>query len=161
MKARPPSTEDFRRVLGHFATGVSVVTAMSGGEAVGMTVQSFCSLSLEPPMILVCPGLSSTTWPRIAPVGRLCVNLLAEGQEGLARQFSLPGTDKYRGVAWEASPATGSPVIEGTLAWIDCRIAAIHPGGDHLVVTCEVLALAARMDLRPLIFYRGGFGRML
>jgi flavin reductase (DIM6/NTAB) family NADH-FMN oxidoreductase RutF len=150
----------FREVLGHFATGVAVVTAVNGGEPVGMTIQSFCSLSLDPPLILLCPALSSTSWPRIEPVGRLCVNLLSDGQEGLARQFARSGAYKYAGVSWTPSADTGSPMLEGALAWIDCGIETIHPGGDHLVVICRVLDLAARTDRRPLMFFQSGFKRM-
>jgi 3-hydroxy-9,10-secoandrosta-1,3,5(10)-triene-9,17-dione monooxygenase reductase component len=150
----------FRNVLGHFATGVAVVTAIDGDTLAGMTVQSFCSLSLDPPLIVVCPGLSSTSWPRIERAGRLCVNLLAEGQERLARQFSKPGIDKYEGVGWTPAPHTGSPVIEGALAWIDCTAERAYSGGDHLIVVCRVHALSARTDRRPLIFFQSGFQRM-
>src|SRR5262245_20087411 len=115
-----PHEQHFRAVLGHFATGVAAVTAIDEGEPVGLTIQSFCSLSLDPPLILLCPALSSTSWPRVERAGRLCVNLLADGQEELARQFARSGTDKYAGVRWAPSADTGSPVLEGALAWIDC-----------------------------------------
>ena len=151
----------FRTVLGHFASGVAIVTARDNGDAIGMTVQSFCSLSLDPPLILLCPGLSSTTWPRIEKAGRLCVNLLAEGQAGIARQFAQSGSDKYRGVGWVAAPATGSPILEEALGWIDCDIQAIHPGGDHLVVICRVLDLRAVPGIRPLVFFQSGFQRIM
>jgi 3-hydroxy-9,10-secoandrosta-1,3,5(10)-triene-9,17-dione monooxygenase reductase component len=147
----------FRTVLGHFATGVAVVTAISEGEPAGLTVQSFCSLSLDPPLILLCPGLSSTSWPRIEAAGQLCVNLLAEGQEEIARQFARSGTDKYAGLDWTPSADTGSPTLDGALAWIDCRIEATYPGGDHVIAVCRVLGLEARTDLRPLIFFQSGF----
>jgi 3-hydroxy-9,10-secoandrosta-1,3,5(10)-triene-9,17-dione monooxygenase reductase component len=150
----------FRSVLGHFATGVTVVTAIRRGVPMGMTVQSFSSLSLRPPLVLFCPGLVSTTWPAIEPVGRLCVNLLAEDQEGLALQFSRTGADKFRGVAWSASRTTGSPVLEGALGWVDCGIERVHRGGDHLIVVSRVLDLEARRGARPLLFFRGGFQRM-
>lgn len=149
--------QHFRTVLGHFATGVAVVTAIDRGTPVGLTIQSFCSLSLDPPLILLCPALSSTSWPRVARVGSLCVNLLADGQEDLARQFARSGTDKYAGARWSPSADTGSPMLDGALAWIDCRIVRSHPAGDHLIVVCLVLDLAARTDLQPLIFYRSGF----
>src|SRR6266567_4513140 len=132
----------FRTVLGHFATGVAIVSARNAGNPVGMTVQSFCSLSLDPPLILLCPVLSSTSWPKIEKAGRLCVNLLAEGQADLARQFAQSGSDKYRGVAWVAAPHTGSPVLQEALGWIDCEIQEIHPGGDHVVVICQVRDVA-------------------
>lgn len=149
--------QHFRNVLGHFATGVAVVTAIDRGTPVGLTIQSFCSLSLDPPLILLCPALSSTSWPRVERVGTLCVNLLAEGQEDLARQFARSGADKYAGVRWMPSADTGSPMLEGALAWIDCQVLRGHPAGDHLIVVCLVLDLAARTDLHPLIFYKSGF----
>lgn len=151
----------FRSVLGHFATGVAIVTAIDDGEPVGITIQSFCSLSIDPPLILVCPALTSTTWPRIEAVGQMCVNLLADGQEQLARQFARSRTDKYRGVAWTPSAATGSPMLDGALAWIDCEVQRAYPGGDHLIVVARVLDLEARTDLRPLIFFQSGFQRMM
>jgi flavin reductase (DIM6/NTAB) family NADH-FMN oxidoreductase RutF len=152
----------FRAVLGHFATGIAVVTAMvDHSTPVGMTVQSFCSLSLEPPLILICPGLGSTTWPRIQLEGKLCVNLLSQSQEPLARQFAKSGGDKFQGVQWAPSPISHAPILEGGLAWIDCQIDHSVPGGDHLIVVCQVLDLCARTDLRPLIFFKSGFERML
>jgi flavin reductase (DIM6/NTAB) family NADH-FMN oxidoreductase RutF len=149
--------QQFRSVLGHFATGVAIVTAMDGDQPVGLTIQSFCSLSLDPPLILVCPALTSTSWPRVEAAGRLAVNLLAEDQEQLARQFATPGIDKYAGVGWTPSRETRSPILDGGLAWIDCEIADRYPGGDHLIAVCRVLDLEARDDLRPLIYYESGF----
>ena len=151
----------FRTVLGHFATGVAVVTAVHQGRPVGMTVQSFCSLSLDPPLILLCPGRVSTSWPRIEAVGRLCINLLAEGQASLARQFARPDTDKFGGVRWRPAPETGSPVLEDALAWIDCTLEEVHPGGDHLVAICRVLDLEAVAGVRPLVFFQSGFQRII
>lgn len=149
----------FRQVLGHFPTGVAIVTALNGGEPVGMTIQSFCSLSLEPPLVLICPSLASTSWPRIEPVGRLCVNLLSDEQEGLARQFARSGTDKYSGVPWTMAPRTGSPVLDGGLAWMDCEVVSTFPGGDHIIVTCRVLDLRVNADVKPLVFFQSGFRR--
>lgn len=147
----------FRAVLGHFATGVAVVTAVSEGVPVGITVQSFSSLSLDPPLVLLSPARTSTSWPHIESARRLCINLLAEGHAHLARQFARSGGDKFQGVDWKPSPTTGSPVLTEALAWIDAVIESVSPGGDHLVVVCRVLDLQARTDLRPLIFYQSGF----
>lgn len=149
--------QQFKTVLGHFATGVAVVTAIDSGEPVGLTIQSFCSLSLDPPLILLCPALTSTSWPRVEHAGRLCVNLLSEGQAALARQFARSGGDKYSGVTWTRSAETGSPLLEGALAWVDCEIEQSFEGGDHLIAICRVLDLAVRTDLSPLIFYRSNF----
>lgn len=155
-----PEHRHFRDVLGHFPSGVAVVTGAAGGEGSGLTVQAFCSLSLDPPLVLVCPARGSTSWPRIEATGQMCVNLLADDQEEVARRFSMAGSDKFGGLPWTPSPATGSPVLEGSVGFIDCSIEQVRPGGDHLVVIGRVLALDARNDRRPLIFYRSRFGRL-
>ncbi len=127
----------------------------------GLTVQSFTSLSLEPPLILLAPGRGSLTWPNIERAGRFCVNLLAEGQAALARKFAGTREDRFDGVRWTASPVTRSPVLEGVIAWIDCELDAVHQGGDHVIVVARVLDLEARMDIRPLVFFRSGFQRVV
>jgi len=147
---------EFRDVLGHFASGVTVVTAMDG-DPVGFTCQAFAALSLDPPMVLLAPAKSSTSWPRIARAGAFCVNILASHQADLARTFSLSGTDKFAGVRWTASALSGAPRLDGALAWADCRLQQIHDSGDHELVTGRVLALGVA-DGRPLLFYRGRFG---
>ena len=147
----------FRAVLGHFATGVAVVTAVDSDGPVGLTVQSFCSLSLSPPLVLLCPGLASTSWPRIRAVGMLAINLLAENQADLARKFAQSRTDKYTNVPWTPAPLSGSPILDGVLAWIDCSIDEERAAGDHFVVVCRVLNLDARLNTRPLIFFQSGF----
>lgn len=150
----------FRQVLGHYATGVAIVTAVQDHEPVGMTVQSLCSLSLDPPLVLVCPARSSTTWPRIRDAGRFCINLLTEDQDHLARQFARSGTDKYAGVTWVPSAASGSPLLEEALGWIDCDLDQEYPGGDHLVAICRVNALGAQ-DLAPLVFFQSEYRRIV
>lgn len=147
----------FRDVLGHFPSGVAVVTGLDAGRPAGLTVQSFCSLSLDPPLVLVCPARASLSWPRIEGTGRMCVNVLADDQEDLARAFAQSGQDKFAGLGWRPSPATGSPVLEGALAVIDCAIEQVHPGGDHLVVVGRVLALEAESERRPLLFHRSRY----
>ena len=147
----------FREVLGHFATGITIVTALEDGEPVGFSCQSFSALSLDPPMVILAPARSSTSWPRIAKAGAFCVNILEEHQEALCRAFAVSGGDKFDGVSW--SPGiTGSPVIDGSLAVVECRLGQIFDGGDHELVIGHVEA----MDIReggPLLFYRSGFGR--
>jgi 3-hydroxy-9,10-secoandrosta-1,3,5(10)-triene-9,17-dione monooxygenase reductase component len=161
LAAQAPGPDLFRSVLGYFPTGVAVMTSTDGGLPIGMTVQSLCSLSLDPPKILVCPARSSTTWPRIERRGGLCVNLLAEDQADLARRFARSGTDKFQGVEWSRSTHTGSPILVGSLAWIDCWVAAQHPGGDHQIVVCDVIALGAHADQRALVFWHSAFKRIL
>ncbi|MET8681535.1 flavin reductase family protein [Streptomyces sp. NPDC004647] len=154
------SPEEFRRVLGHFCSGLTIVAGMSAGEPVGFTCQSFSSLSLEPPLVTFSVARTSTSWPRIRSAGAFCVNILAADQEPLCRAFAVSGADKFAGVAWTPGPATGSPVIPGTLAWIDCAIEAVHPGGDHQIVVGRVRALkTAATGIGPLLFYRAAFHR--
>ncbi len=149
----------FREVLGHFATGVTIVTADEQGEPVGFSCQSFAALSLDPPMVILAPAKSSTSWPRIAEAGAFCVNILAEHQEALCRNFAVSGADKFDGVAWTPG-LTGAPIIKGSLATIECRLGAIYEGGDHELVTGHVVALEVG-DGSPLLFYRSGFGRFV
>lgn len=146
----------FRTVLGHFATGVVVVTGSEGGEPVGFTCQSFTSLSLDPPLISLAPARTSTSWPRIARTGTFGVSVLAEEQEAMARAFATPGVDKFAGVGW--SPGrTGAPRLHDSVAWIDCKIEQVHPAGDHYLVVGRVVELEAGRG-EPLLFYRGGYG---
>ena len=146
----------FRQVLGHFATGLTVVTAMEDGVAVGFTCQAFTSLSMDPPMVALAPAKTSTSWPRIAKAGAFCVNILSSGQEAIGRAFAVTGSDKFAGVDWRPG-VLGTPVIEGSLAWVECRLEAIFDAGDHELVTGRVVDLGMA-EGRPLIFYRGGFG---
>ncbi len=150
----------FREVLGHFATGVTIVTALEDGAPVGFSCQSFAALSLDPPMVVLAPARSSTSWPRIAQAGAFCVNILGEHQEAVCRAFAISGGDKFDGVGWTPGPVTGSPVIDGSLAAVECQLGAIFDGGDHEIVTGLVVALEVG-DGGPLLFYRGGFGRFV
>jgi flavin reductase (DIM6/NTAB) family NADH-FMN oxidoreductase RutF len=163
----PIDQAEFRRVLGSFATGVTVVTAPAadGEDATGVppgpagfACQSFSSLSLDPPLVAFMVGRMSTTWPRIARAGVFCVNVLGASQGELCRAFAVSGADKFAGVEYDAAPASGSPRLAGTLAWIDCTIHAVHTGGDHLIVVGRVNALgAADGDEPPLLFHKGRF----
>jgi flavin reductase (DIM6/NTAB) family NADH-FMN oxidoreductase RutF len=162
----PLDATEFRRVLGHFATGVTVITATATATATdtetgpaGFACQSFSSLSLDPPLIAFLVGRTSTTWPRIARAGAFCVNVLGAGQGELCRGFAVRGADKFAGVAYDASPISGSPRLAGTVAWIDCAIHAVHTGGDHLIVVGRVEALGTGddTDVEPLLFHKGRF----
>ncbi|MBB5159457.1 flavin reductase family protein [Saccharopolyspora phatthalungensis] len=148
----------FREVLGHFASGVTVITGITDDGPAGFTCQSFSSLSLDPPLVVVLPGKSSTSWPRIADTDRFCVNILADHQDQLSTRFARSGADKFADVAWTPSPL-GQPVLDGACAWIDCHIEAIHPGGDHLIVVGAVEHLSAKPDRQPLLFHRGAYAR--
>ncbi|MFI5632976.1 flavin reductase family protein [Streptomyces sp. NPDC051664] len=158
----PVDPAEFRRVLGHFATGVTVVTAHDPDDPdgpAGFACQSFASLSLDPPLVTFMVARTSTTWPRIARAGAFCVNILGAEQGALCRGFSVSGADKFAGVTYGAAPATGSPLLASVPAWVDCRVQAVHTGGDHLIVVGRVEALGAADGVGPLLFHRGAFGR--
>ena len=146
----------FRRALGHFCTGVTVIAAAGDGEPVGFACQSFAALSLDPPLVLFCPGKTSRTWPLIEAAGYFCVNVLAHAQRGVSATFGRAGTDKFAEVGWSPAPS-GAPVLAGVLTWIDCSIESVLDGGDHWIVVGRVLALGEQDDERPLLFYRGAY----
>ncbi|MBV8236207.1 MAG: flavin reductase family protein [Acidimicrobiia bacterium] len=123
----PPRTIEaahFRSVLGHYATGVTIITAAHDGTPYGLAANSFTSVSLEPPLVSFCAAHTSTTWPHIRAAGHFCVNLLAENQEELCRLFAVSGGDKFAGIGWKRA-ATGAPVIEDVLGFLDCTIEAV------------------------------------
>ncbi|MCZ0980770.1 flavin reductase family protein [Streptomyces diastatochromogenes] len=155
----PVDPGEFRRVLGHFASGVTIMTALDADGPTGFACQSFASLSLDPPLVTFMVARTSTTWPRIAAAGTFCVNILGADQGGLCRSFAVSGADKFAGVDWTPSPVTASPRLTGAPAWIDCVITAVHTGGDHLIVVGRVESLGAEQEADPLLFHRGRFGR--
>jgi 3-hydroxy-9,10-secoandrosta-1,3,5(10)-triene-9,17-dione monooxygenase reductase component len=145
----------FRAVMGHFATGVTVVTASGPEGPVGMTANAVCSLSLDPLLLLVCFEHESRTLPVVRETGRFGVNVLASGQEGLARLFAskAPEATKFAGV--EHAVHDGIPVIEGVLAWVGCTLERLVPGGDHTIGIGAVTAAEFAGEAAPLIWYRG------
>ena len=146
----------FRKALGHFCTGVTVVTAMNDAEPVGFACQSFAALSLDPPLVLFCPGRTSRTWPLIERPGHFCVNVLGHGQRDVSTVFGRAGADKFATVPWTPAPS-GSPILSGVLTWLDCAIETVHDGGDHHVVIGRVTTLGEQRGERPLLFYRGAY----
>jgi 3-hydroxy-9,10-secoandrosta-1,3,5(10)-triene-9,17-dione monooxygenase reductase component len=157
-----PGTPDhlhFRSTMGHVPTGVAVVTAMHDGLPAGLTVGSFTSASLDPPLVSFTVDRGARSWPSIQASGAFCVNVLADDQVELCRLFSSRETEKFRSVGW-APAASGSPVLEGVLAWIDCDIDRVLDAGDHHLVLGRVRELEVAREVRPLLFYRGGYGRM-
>jgi flavin reductase (DIM6/NTAB) family NADH-FMN oxidoreductase RutF len=148
----------YRQVLGHFPTGVTVITAAGDGGPVGLAVGSFSSVSLDPPLVAFFPDKASSSWPKIEATGSFCVNILGEDQEEVCRRFASKGEDKFAGLGWE--PATsGSPLLQGVLAWIDCDIESVTEAGDHYCVLGRVLHLDIEREHGPLVFFRGGYGR--
>ncbi|WP_405528525.1 flavin reductase family protein [Streptomyces avidinii] len=152
--ARPQLDADaFRTALGHFATGVAVITTT--GPA-GFTCQSLTSLSLDPPMVSFSVSRTSATWPRIEVEGAVCVNILGQGQAALARRFAAAGTDRFADTPWMPSEVLGLPRLDGVTACIEATVEAVYPGGDHHLVVCRVAAVDTVATAEPpLIYYRG------
>jgi flavin reductase (DIM6/NTAB) family NADH-FMN oxidoreductase RutF len=149
----------FRQVLGQYPTGVCVVTAREPeGEHVGMVVGSFTSVSLDPPLIAFLPDKQSRTWKRIERSGSFCVNILSADQEDLCRRFASRIDDKFAGVEFREAES-GSAVMSGAVAWIDCDIDFVHEAGDHFIVLGRVRALNIENPTLPLLFFQGGYGR--
>jgi flavin reductase (DIM6/NTAB) family NADH-FMN oxidoreductase RutF len=151
-------TMEFRRILGHYPTGVCVVTAMLESAPVGMVVGSFTSVSLDPPLVAFFPNRNSTSWPKIQASGRFCVNILAEHQEDLCRTLSSKLDDKFQRAPHRASPE-GNPILDGVIAWIDCSLYAVHEAGDHFIAIGEISAFDVEHPHRPLLFFRGDYGQ--
>jgi 3-hydroxy-9,10-secoandrosta-1,3,5(10)-triene-9,17-dione monooxygenase reductase component len=146
----------FRQVLSHLPTGVTVVTADGVDGPVGMACNSVSSVSLEPPLVSLCPARTSETWPALCDRGRFCVNVMANHHEAATRAFARKDVDRFAGIAHH--PRAGGPALDDAVAWLDCEIRAVHEAGDHFIVVAEVVALDARPDVAPLVFFRGGYG---
>jgi 3-hydroxy-9,10-secoandrosta-1,3,5(10)-triene-9,17-dione monooxygenase reductase component len=155
--AVPVGPTVMREVLGHFVSGVVVVTAHGPDGPLGFTCQSFASLSLDPPLVNFSPARTSTTWPRIRRIGAFCVNVLAADHEHHSAGFARSGVDKFAGVTWRPAPS-GAPVLTGVSAWLDCVLWAEYDGGDHTIAVGRVQDLGADPARLPLLFYRGGYG---
>jgi flavin reductase (DIM6/NTAB) family NADH-FMN oxidoreductase RutF len=138
---------------------VAVTGVEPGGGPVGLTVSSFVSVSLDPPLVSFCVARTSHTWPVLRSGGRVCVNILSEAQASDAARFAVRGADRFGGVRWRASPG-GLPVLEGGLAWLECAVQVEYPAGDHTIVVCEVDCLADTGDAGPLLRFRGAYGRL-
>jgi 3-hydroxy-9,10-secoandrosta-1,3,5(10)-triene-9,17-dione monooxygenase reductase component len=154
-----PGGADFRAVLGHFATGVTIITAMDGDEPAGVAANSFTSVSLDPPLVLFCVGRTSATWPRIERARRFAVNILGEHQEELSRLFATKGADRFGQTGWHLGVG-GSPVLHDVLAYLDCEFWAEYDGGDHIIVVGQVLDLGVTQHAGPLLFFRGEYVRL-
>lgn len=148
----------FRRILGHYPTGVCAVTAMSDDVPVAMVVGSFTSVSLDPPLVAFFPDRKSTSWPKIRAAGRFCVNVLADHQQDICRSLSSKAGNKFETVAYRLS-ASGLPILERVVAWIDCDLYAVHEAGDHFIAIGEAKATDIEQPTRPLLFFRGGYGQ--
>ncbi|MFN8089729.1 MAG: flavin reductase family protein [Mycobacterium sp.] len=158
MTGEPIDPRTFRHVLGQFCTGITIITTVHEGEPTGFACQSFAALSLEPPLVLFCPTKVSRSWKAIEASGKFCVNVLTEQQRETCARFGSKEADKFAGIDWHPSKL-GSPVLEDSLAHIDCTVHSVHDGGDHFVVFGSVASLSEvpKVKPRPLLFYRGEY----
>jgi flavin reductase (DIM6/NTAB) family NADH-FMN oxidoreductase RutF len=158
LEDSPANSRWYRHVLGHFPTGVCVITAAApDGSLSGMAVGSFTSVSLDPPLVGFFPDRSSTSWPRIGQAGRFCVNVLSADQESLSLQFASKIPDKFKGLEFRRSRA-GNPVLAGVVAWIDCEVRSVSDCGDHFLVLGHVIELHVEKAAKPLVFWQGRHG---
>ncbi|MEE1924415.1 flavin reductase family protein [Pseudomonas sp. 148P] len=148
----------FREALGHYASGITVITSQIEGQPIGFTCQSFYSVSMSPPLVSFSVMCNSASYPGIRQAGRFLVNILSGEQAGISNQFARRGSDKWHGVDWQRSPL-GNPIIAGSLHWLDCEIHAEHAAGDHLIVIGEVKALKLQeaTAAQPLLYFKGEY----
>lgn len=157
----PPTPEAFRRAMGRFATGVTVVATCLDDVVHGMTANAFASVSLDPLLVLVCVDRTAGMHDLLPRSGRFAVTVLAADQADASIWFASPrrpaGTDQFDGVAWAPAPVTGCPIVAGGVAWFDCRLNATHPAGDHTIYVGEVLAVGEGPVDDPLVWFDGGY----
>jgi flavin reductase (DIM6/NTAB) family NADH-FMN oxidoreductase RutF len=158
--SQPVDATGFRRVVAHYATGVSVVSTVWDGVRYGMTVNSFTSVSLDPVLVLFCCEHEATLHAPLLASGSWAVSVLGVDQEPLAREFAVhgqPGVDRFASVASRAGACTGAPLVEDALAWLECRTWATYDGGDHTIVVGEVVSMRSGADGAPLLYYRSRY----
>jgi flavin reductase (DIM6/NTAB) family NADH-FMN oxidoreductase RutF len=156
----PVDRQEFRKAMGCYATGITVITSLSAAsKPVGMTVNSFNSVSLDPPLVLFSLDRKATHFADFMAASYFGVNILAEEQQPLSRVFSTQGIDRWEGVAYERWE-TGSPILPGTLASFDCVTEARHDGGDHIIFISRVLRLGFAPEGTPLLYYRGKYDQL-
>jgi flavin reductase (DIM6/NTAB) family NADH-FMN oxidoreductase RutF len=157
----PVGKDEFRTALGHFASGVTVVTTSGkDGSVRGMTVSAFSSLSLDPPLVLICVENRTSIYEHLNEEGGFfAVNILAEDQELVSRRFATKDTDRFDGIGYTTG-ATGSPILTGALAFVECRVVNAYPGGDHTIFVGEVEAMGAT-EGKPLAYFRGGYSKLV
>jgi flavin reductase (DIM6/NTAB) family NADH-FMN oxidoreductase RutF len=158
----PINPDVFRRVLSQFATGITIVTTRAGDEIHGLTANSFCSVSLEPPLVLVCVDQKAHSHDLIKKGRNFAVNILKASQEALARRFAtnnLPASERFAGIKFQTE-ATGAPVLQESLGWLDCKLVAAHPGGDHTIFVGEVLALGRHQGSEALLYFHSKYQQL-
>jgi len=157
-----PSKEDFRRAMGRFATGVTVITTRLGDDLHGMTANAVTSLSLEPMLVLVCVDKTADTHDILSKAGVFAVNILNKRQAEISDRFANKEFDGAHGLddLPHTFAASGAPIIDGSLAYLDCRTVTEHHGGDHTIFIGEVVEAKELADAMPLLFYRGKYGEL-
>lgn len=155
----PVEKDEFRTALGHFASSVTVVTVKTEDQMHhGMTVSAFSSLSLDPPLVLVCIDKSASLHSDLKEGRCFAVNILSEEQETVSRRFASRAGDRFDGIGYKVG-VTGAPLLDGALAHLECRVKLVYPGGDHTIFVGEVEATTVA-EGRPLAYYRGGYARL-
>lgn len=151
--------DEFRRILGHFATGVTIVTTCDGdARPTGLTASAFASLSLDPPLVLVCVGHKAQSYPALVESGRFAVNILRAAQEELSCRFASTRLDKFDGVGYRLGPLR-QPLIDGALAQLECKTVGMHVEGDHTIFVGRVESWSAA-EGEPLLYHRGRYARL-
>ncbi|MGE5502974.1 MAG: flavin reductase family protein [Actinomycetota bacterium] len=147
----------FRKALGCFATGVTVVTALDGArQPVGVTVSAFSSLSLDPPLVLFCLGLQTSTLDAFRGFGHFAVNVLSERQRDLSIRFAGRSADKWAGLAFDTWDS-GVPILKDCLANLECSLVGTQDGGDHLIFIGRVERMRHQEGGSPLVYFRGAY----
>lgn len=153
----PIEKNELRRVMGHFATGVTVITTLrASGELHGLTANAFTSVSLIPPLVLICVDKKAESYPCFEESKVFTVNFLANDQEAISRRFAVSGGEKFQGVAYRVG-ANNAPILEGALAYLECRVSQTVDGGDHTIYVGEVEQAETPREAKPLLFFRGGY----
>ena len=149
---------EYRSVLGHLPTGVTVVTAAGADRPIGVAIGSFVSISLDPPLVGFFLGTESGSWGPMEASGHFCVNILCEDQQQLCGVMASRADDKFEGVDYEIAAGSGAPILPDIHAMVDCRIHEVVKVGDHNLIIGRVLALESRRDAPPMVFYKGQYG---
>lgn len=151
---------DFRHALGCFASGVCVVTTQArNGQALGVTISSFCSVSLEPPLVLFCLGKNTSNLDAYAASSCFAVNVLAESQMDLSENFARQSDDKFQGISFQKGK-NGCPIFQGCVATLECKLIDTHDGGDHIIIVGRVDRLGTTQGGAPLLRYRGDYANI-
>jgi len=149
-----------RETLGHFCSGVTVLSSHHDGAPIGMTCQSFFSVSLDPPMVAFCVSRNSKTFPLVRQTGSCVVNILSETQSELSTKFAQSGADKFAGLQWDPSAGRQHPKLKEALAWIECDLHQVIEAGDHLLVLADVIDVERASEKRPLLYFRSSYAKL-